>query len=514
MNRSEPNSGKVWLAGAGPGDAGLLTVKAKEAMDQADVIVYDALVSLEILSQIPGGCRLIDVGKRSGHHPVRQEEINRILLEEAGKGYRVLRLKGGDPFLFGRGGEELESLKEAQIPYEVIPGVTSVTAVPAYAGIPVTHRDLTSSLHIVTGHARKDGTSRINYPALAAMDATLVFLMGIGAMDEIVNGLQEAGMSGDTPAAVLEKGTTAGQRRVTSTLARLCRDAGAADIGTPAIILVGQVCLLGEAFQWAEKRVLGGRQILITRPRQRASKLGGSLRGLGAQVIELPAISTAMIFPNADFGKVMENFADKGEEAWLVFTSPAGVQVFFELLERMNLDIRWLWRRRVPVKLAAIGSATARELRQFGLAADLVPHQYCAAELGKALALSVKAGSQIVIVRAREGSEQLIPPLYEQGLQVIDVPIYETVYEGHEQIKELVVKAFGGGEIDAVTFTSASTVHGFVKTIKDIDYTAVQAVCIGEQTAAAAREYRMNTVISTEATIASIIDKITELYGR
>lgn len=295
MNKIEPQGGKVWLVGAGPGDAGLLTVKAKEVIEQADVIVYDALVSLEILSQIPSACRLIDVGKRSGNHPVPQAGINQILLDEAEKGRRVVRLKGGDPFLFGRGGEEVEALVEKKIPYEVVPGITSAIAVPAYAGIPVTHRDLASSLHIVTGHARRDGTSRINYFALAEMDATLVFLMGISAMEEICSGLREAGMPGETPAAVLEKGTTSGQRQVISTLDCLCQDAASAEIGTPAIIVVGEVCLLGEAFEWAERRPLAGRQILITRPRLSASRLGGRLRELGAQVVEVPSISTVMI---------------------------------------------------------------------------------------------------------------------------------------------------------------------------------------------------------------------------
>ena len=223
-------SGKVWLAGAGPGDAGLLTVRTKQLLEEADVIVYDALISAEILSQIPDGTELIHVGKRSGHHLVPQEGINEILLEEAQKGKKVLRLKGGDPFIFGRGGEELELLKENGIPFEVVPGVTSAEAVPAYAGIPITHRDYTSSFHVITGHPRKDGTSRIDYPSLVGLGGTLVFLMGIASMETILKGLMDAGMNENMPAAVLEKGTLAAQRRVVSTVSGLPKAAKEAGI--------------------------------------------------------------------------------------------------------------------------------------------------------------------------------------------------------------------------------------------------------------------------------------------
>lgn len=513
MNRTEGSVGKVWLAGAGPGDAELLTVKAKALLDKVDVVVYDALVSVEVLSLIPGDCQMIDVGKRSGHHPVLQDEINRILLAEAQKGKRVLRLKGGDPFVFGRGGEELELLAEAGIPFEVVPGITSAAAVPAYAGIPVTHRDFTSSFHIVTGHARKGGSSRINYKALVSMDATLVFLMGITALQEICKGLLDAGMAGETPAAILERGTTAAQRRVISTVAGLCEAAGRAAIGTPAIILVGRVCGLGEVLHWAEDRPLGGRQFLITRPAARASKLGRQLRDLGAQVIELPAISTRMMFPNEPFVRAIGDFAMRGDESWLVFTSPAGVESFFALLGKLSLDLRDLLRRSALVKTAAIGSATARELGKHGIMADVVPEQFCAVELGRELARCAKPYSRIVVMRAKEGSKELIPPLLEQGLAVRDVAIYETIYETHEQIRNKVAAVLEAGEIDAVTFTSASTVRGFVKMMGNVDYQRIQALCIGGQTAAAAREYQMQVTVAREASIDSMVEKLAELYG-
>lgn len=507
-------TGKVWLAGAGPGDAGLLTVKAKTLMETADVIVYDALVSPEIISQLPGQCKLIYAGKRSGHHHILQEEINQILLQEALAGNKVLRLKGGDPFVFGRGGEELELLAEAGIPFEVVPGVTSAAAVPAYAGIPVTHRDYTSSFHIITGHPRKDGSNRINYPALVAMDATLVFLMGIGAVEEISNGLLAAGMSADTPAAILEKGTTSVQRKVISTVGQLFEDTKKSAIGTPAIILVGKVCCLSGTFHWAEDRLLGGRQILITRSRAAGSKLAGRLRELGAQVVELPSIVTRTLMPNVLFEHAIRDFARQDGEAWLVFTSPVGVQSFFAQLQHNKLDLRSLLRRKADIKFAVVGSATAVELSKHGLTADLIPDQFCAAALGRHLASEAKTGSRVLIMRALEGSEELLPLLVEAGLTVTDIPVYETVYETHEQIRDMICDIYGKGEINAVIFTSASTVHGFARTLKVDDYSQVPAICIGEQTAAAAKGYGMPTRVSSEATIDSIVETVVELYGR
>ncbi len=250
----ESQKGKVWLAGGGPGDAGLLTIKTKKLIESADVIVYDALISTEIMSLIPNDKECIYVGKRSGNHVVPQEEINQILLEQALLGKKVLRLKGGDPFVFGRGGEELELLVENGIPFEIVPGITSAVSVPAYAGIPITHRDFTSSFHVITGHARKDGVSRINYDALVQLKGTLVFLMGISSMPSICKGLMDAGMEGTMPAAVLERGTTSRQRKVVSDVAHLVESSERAGIKAPAIIVVGEVCTLEKDFEWAEKK--------------------------------------------------------------------------------------------------------------------------------------------------------------------------------------------------------------------------------------------------------------------
>lgn len=505
-------NGKVWIAGAGPGDAGLLTVKVRALLDRVDVIVYDALVSVEILSLIPPETELIYVGKRAGHHAVPQTEINEILLRQARQGKAVLRLKGGDPFVFGRGGEEVELLAEHGIPFEVVPGVTSAAAVPAYAGIPLTHRDFTSSFHVITGHPRKDGTSRIDYPALVKMKGTLVFLMGVTSLERIMEGLMQAGMEKDTPAAVLEKGTLAGQRRIVSTVSGLAEKASEAGIGMPAIIIVGKVCALAEEFHWAEDRCLGGRQILVTRPRRVSSSLADKLRFYGAQVIELPSIRTQMISPNPRLKEALEGLGKSGEE-WLVFTSPAGVLDFFRQLREQKMDIRSIFGGSWQMKVGAIGSATARELESHGIQADVVPDVFCAKALGEGIAQAAQTGSHVTVVRAAEGSEELIPPLLAAGLTVDDVPLYETVYETHEQVREKIQDLFAAGAIDAVTFTSASTVKGFVQGVGLSDYRHVTAVCIGEQTAKEAARLGMRVLVSREASIDSMIQTVMEEFG-
>ena len=265
-------SGKVWLVGAGPGDIGLFTLKGEAVLQQADVVVYDSLVGEGVLARIPEHARLINVGKRASHHTMVQEDINKVLLEEAQKGNKVVRLKGGDPFLFGRGGEELELLSENGIPYEIVPGVTSPISVPAYNGIPVTHRDFCSSLHIITGHKRAGQEYDIDFKALTQTKGTLVFLMGIAALEDICSGLLAGGMDPDMPAAVLQKGTTAGQKRVVATVGTLKAEVDRQGIETPAIIVVGKVCSLADKFAWYEKLPLAGWKVLVTRPRQHISK--------------------------------------------------------------------------------------------------------------------------------------------------------------------------------------------------------------------------------------------------
>ena len=411
--------GKVWLVGAGPGDRGLFTLKGLEVLQNAEVVVYDALVGDEVLALVPESADLINVGKRAGNHLMEQDRINRTLLEQALAGRRVVRLKGGDPFLFGRGGEELELLAENGIPYEVVPGVTSAFAVPAYNGIPVTHRDFTSSVHIITGHRRKnsENSKRIDYEALVRLGGTLIFLMGVSSLPSIAAGLLEAGMEPDMPAAVLERGTTSGQRRVVATISTLAEEAARAGIGAPAVIVVGRVCALADRFAWAENRPLAGKKILVTRPKELISETAARLRRLGAEVLECPAIETVPIEPDTSgltgtgqdtraFGaetassaavNILEGYFEHAsgpvpgqKEAakrpdWLVFTSPAGVRIFMEAFLE-HRDVRDLCGSRI----AAIGGGTAKALRQYGIRADFVPSVYDGETLGRELAQKIR----------------------------------------------------------------------------------------------------------------------------
>ena len=510
---NEKQMGRVILAGAGPGDEGLLTVKAARLIETSDVIVYDALVSPEILSRIPAGKETINVGKHAGNHPVPQDEINEILAREAKKGKLVLRLKGGDPFVFGRGGEELELLKTYQIPFEVVPGVTSAAAVPAYAGIPITHRDYTSSFHVLTGHARKGESLQIDFEALVRHRGTLVFLMGVASMPEILAGLLEAGMEPDMPAAILERGTTAGQRRLVATVKTLESEAKKAGVGTPAILVVGKVCALADELHWAEDRPLGGRRFVITRPRKRNSALAERLRNLGAQVIELPAIRTERIEENKKLKLALEHFGIQSDEQWLLFTSPAGVECFFQALADSGMDIRTILRCKADVRFGAIGSATAETLKGYGMLADVVPEIYCARSLGEAVAARAAAGGNVLIARAEKGSEELIPPLEKAGLHVEDIPVYRTKYESHPVLREMMTQLLQDGGIDGVTFTSASTVTGFTQFMGDMDYSGLTAICIGEQTALAAQACGMKTVTASKASMDAMTEKIIELFG-
>ncbi|MEG1716328.1 MAG: uroporphyrinogen-III C-methyltransferase [Lachnospiraceae bacterium] len=500
--------GKVWLAGAGPGDAGLLTVKTKALMEQADVVIYDALISTEILSMIPVHTKKINVGKRASHHLVPQEEINQIILEEALLGNNVLRLKGGDPFIFGRGGEELELLVQAEIPFEIVPGITSVTAVPAYAGIPITHRDYTSSFYVVTGHPREGKESTIHYETLVHMDATLIFLMGVSSMHIICEQLIEAGMDPLTPAAVLENGTMAKQRKVVSTVANLVVDTEKEKIHTPAIIVVGKVCGLSKAFQWTQNRPLNGRQILLTRPKHLVSELAIRLRNLGAQVIELPSIVIKALPNKANFEKAISDIQGL-KEVWIVFTSPTGVAVFFENLMDMKWDIRSLLSQ-TKIHIGVIGSATEKALKKHLIFPDLMPENYSAEQLGRALAQEVKQKVPVFIFRAEEGSVLLTPPLDEQGIPWVDVPLYQTIAKADETLKESLMKQLIQGEIDWVTFTSASTVRGFMDTFDGMDVSCIHAICIGEQTAKEAQKHGIKVTISKEATMDSMIGSMLE----
>lgn len=499
------NCGKVWLVGAGPGETDLLTIKGKKAIEQAEVVVYDRLVGQGILAMIPSDTRCIDVGKCAGNHTMSQNEINQILLKEALQGKKVVRLKGGDPFLFGRGGEELVLLAEYNIPYEVVPGITSAMAVPAYHGIPVTHRDYASSVHVITGHRREGKSYNIDFSALVAVKGTLVFLMGVSALGDICRGLLEAGIDKDMPAALLQKGTTAKQKRMIATVSTLEQKVKEQGAATPAIIIVGRVCELAEVFSWYEKRPLSGCRILITRPKELISTLSEKLKEKGAEVLEIPAIEILPIKENKVLKKALHQLA---KYQWLVFTSPSGVEVFLDRMKEEGIDIRRIGR----IKIAVVGLGTKKKLEEKGIYADYMPNVYDGKALGELIGSNCRDGDHILIPRGKRGNQELIEEIVKRHQVVIeDIPTYDTVYRNQDRIG--IQKEFEQGNIDYVMFTSSSTVKGFVEITKGLDYRLVKAVCIGKQTEEEAKQYNMVTYRGKEATIDSLIE-VAETFFR
>ncbi len=485
--------GSVTLVGAGPTDIGLLTVKAKAAIESAQVLVYDALVGDAILALAPATAECINVGKRAANHIKTQEETNKILLEKALEGKKVVRLKGGDPFLFGRGGEELELLVQHNVPFEIIPGITSAISVPAYNGIPVTHRDFCSSLHIITAHKRAGQDLVLDYDALVRLKGTLVFLMGVTAMPYLCQGLLKAGMDQDMPAAVLHRGTSSQQKRVVATLSTLPE--AAKDMPAPAIIVVGKVCQLSDDFAWAEKQPLWGKKFVVTRPKERQSVLCTKLRNLGAEVVELPTIE---IVDPQDMTPIHTAMKQLQTYQWLVLTSPSGVVRFFQTLKSLKMDVRQLF----GIKIAALGKGTGAELEKFGILADLIPPTYDAETLGDTLGKLLNPQDRVFLPRAKQGNPVLTEKLIAAGAVVDDIPLYDIAYATHPILE---AETLFQDNTYAI-FTSASTVRGFVAAAKMDDFSSIKALCIGKQTAFEAEKYKMNITIAKSATIDSLVE--------
>lgn len=487
-------SGSVVLVGAGPGDPGLITLRGLEALESAQVVVYDRLVGPELLSRIPAEAEQINVGKEAFHQPVPQEGINRILLEKALEGKRVVRLKGGDPFVFGRGAEELELLAEHGVPFSVVPGVTSAVAAPVWAGIPLTHRDHADSLHILTGHRRGDGPLDIDFEALVRAGGTIVFLMAVATLAELMDGLIAAGMDSNTPAAVVENGTTPLQRRIDGTVGTLATRAVEAEVKSPAIAVVGPVCALAERFSWVGRGTLFGRGILVTGHRRRSGPLTARLRALGAEVWECPCIDTVPIVP--DLLPV-----DLSGYGWVVLTSSTGVRCLMDALDRRGQDARAL----AGLKLAAVGSTTAETLRGNGLRCDYMPRAYDGTCLGTELAS--RAAGRVLLFRAEAAALELPAALTAAGVAWDDVAAYRIRYGSPhgEELRVLLAR----GDIDTVTFTSVSTVKGFLAAVGEgTDLSAITGVCIGPETAAEARRCGIKSTVARQATVDGLIEAL------
>lgn len=454
----------VYLIGAGPGDPELITLKGIRALEQADVVIYDYLANKAFLQYADPNAELIFVGKKGFTDHVTQPEINDLIVKKALEAHddepRVIaRLKGGDPFVFGRGGEEALALVAAGIPFEVVPGITSGIAAPAYAGIPVTHRHVASSVAFVTGHEdpTKDETA-INWEHLAQGVDTICFYMGVKNLPLISKNLLRFGRPADEPVALVRWGTTPRQETLVSTLAHVAKDVEKAGFKAPAIIVVGKVAHLREELAWFDRKPLRGASVVVTRSRAQASDLVGALGGLGAEVIEFPTIK---IEPPLDAAPLYEAAQNVGSYEWLILTSVNGVDAFFDALLEVGLDARALY----GVKVAAIGSATAARIMENGVVPDLVPDEYRAEAVLEALLVrGVTVGSRILLARAEQARDVIPLGLAEMGCEVDVVCAYRTVIDPNAPTKE-VVKRLEEGTIDAVTFTSSSTVKNFASLI-------------------------------------------------
>jgi uroporphyrinogen III methyltransferase / synthase len=469
-------AGVVYLVGAGPGDPGLMTARSLELIASADAIYYDRLIPPGALDGAREGAELVYVGKQPGVPSVPQEEIGERLVEAARAGKSVVRLKGGDPFVFGRGGEEGEALREAGVEFEVVPGVTAGVAATAYAGIPVTHRDDASAVAFVTGHEDPEKEeSALDWEALARFPGTLVFYMGVKQLESNASALIEAGRDPAEPAAAIERGTWPGQRTVTATLGTIAEAVEREQVKAPALIVVGEVARRREELEWLERRPLHGRRVVVTRARAQASGLASTLRGLGAEVVELPAIR---IEPRIDSEEVKGVAGVLGIYELICLTSPNGVCLLFEAMEAAGLDARAL----AGVTVAAIGPGTARALAERGVLADVVPERFVAEGLIEALEDEEITGARVLVARAAEARDVLPDALRERGAEVDVVALYETVREvpGDEEIE-------AAQSADYVTFTSSSTVTNLTEALGDRFPTGARIVSIGPITSETAR---------------------------
>ncbi len=498
--------GIVYLVGAGPGDPELLTLRGAALLKQAEVVVYDALASPALLGLAAENAEIIYAGKRSHKHYLRQDETNRLLVK-LGKSKRVVRLKGGDPYMFGRGGEEVEALAAAGVPFEVVPGITSALAAPAYAGIPLTHRAYASQVTIVTGQRREDaapGQDGINYRALAEGGGTLVFLMGMENLLGLVRGLINAGLSEMTPAAVVQWGTTGRQRQARGTLSDIARKVEEQGLGAPAIIVVGGVVGLSPLLNWFEKQPLFGARIVITRSRRRASELAVKLKRLGAWVVEYPTIAIRPL-------KKKKNLCGKLTGCdWLVLTSAEGVEVFFAWLRAEEVDCRIL----SGIKVCAIGPGTAGALEKYGIRADLVPSVFQAEGILKAL--PAVRGRRIILARSRQARTLLYDRLKKAGALVEELPLYETGLDSGD--REMLLSYLRTSEVDYVTFTSSSTVENLLSSLAAGAKPALakaRLASIGPITGATMKKWGLKVAVSAKrSTLDGLVDAMVNDYQK
>lgn len=489
--------GKVYLVGAGPGDYKLLTLKGLECIKKADVIVYDRLANKDYLKEAKENCEFIYVGKASSNHTLSQDDINKVIVNKAKEGKVVTRLKGGDPYVFGRGGEEGEVLRNEGVEFEVVPGITSAIGGLCYAGIPITHRDYASSFHVITGHLREDykDNPEINWNALANTNGTLVFLMGVANLQKISLNLIKEGKSKDTPVALISWATRHNQTVITSTLENVYEEALKSNIKPPTLIVIGEVVRLREKLNFFESKPLFGKNIIVTRSRMQSSSLVSKISDLGGNPIEIPTIKIDKIENNTELENEIKNISDY---TYLVLTSKNAVEIFFNKLYEMNLDSRAL----ANLKICAVGSATAKEIKNNGINPDIVPEKFVAEYLFEELKSVLKSTDKVLIPRAKNARDFLVNKISEI-CSVKEVHIYETVLNNIK--KDEILKELNSLEEKYITFTSSSTVTNFVDIIgmDNIDkLNKLKVISIGPITTETAKNIGIN--VYREANISTI----------
>ncbi len=500
---TQPAAGKVWLVGAGPGDPGLLTLKGARALARCEVLVYDYLASSAIVGLAPPDCEKIYVGKKAGAHTLTQDEITALIVRLGLAGKQIVRLKGGDVFVFARGGEEAQALREAGVPFEIVPGITSAIAAPAYAGIPVSHRDHNTAFTIATGHEDPTkGYSSLDFAKLANRKATTIFLMAMGNLAGIVAELKRNGLDGDTPVGIVREGTKPTQQTVTGTIDTIVAEVERTGIGAPAIVVIGDVVRERENIRWFDAQPLFGKRVLVTRPAHQTDDVALRLYEVGAEPILAPTIA---IGPPDDPRAAAAAVARVREYAWLVFTSRNGVDAFFDTLRELGRDDPTLSsdaRALGGVRVAAIGPKTAEALSAHGIRADLIPAVYVGEAVAESVLARTSPGDRILLYRARDARESLPELLRAAGRTVDDVAAYATRFVDDPELAGKTASA------DIVTFTSASTVGSFVHNVPDAAsvLAAKTVACIGPVTARAAREAGIRVdVVPDEFTVDGLL---------
>ncbi len=503
-------AGFVSLVGAGPGDPGLLTLAGRDRLERAEVVVYDRLIDPSLLDYAPATAERIYAGKSADSKAMTQDEINFLLVERGRAGKRVVRLKGGDPFVFGRGGEEALALATAGVPFEVVPGVTSAVAAPAYTGVPLTHRGLASSFAVVTGHEDDDKPeASVDWRALATSVDTIVVLMGGAALATVASALVEGGRPSDTPCVSVEWGTTTRQRSVAAPLGEIGGAVTAAGLGSPLLTVIGRVAELREHISWFEGRPLFGKRVLVTRTRRQASALSELLRREGAVPVELPALELVAVATDKQLDAMARKLAARSYD-WCLFTSPSAVEFVFDYLVRTDRDARLF----AGCRLAALGAATAAALRDRGLRADLTASEFTSAGLLESLPLDI-GGARVLLPRAEGGSEELFGGLKVRGAQVEELVLYDSAVPSAPDIETL--SLVREGRIDVVTFASSSSVRNLKAMLGD-DFSKLRdavIACIGPVTAQTARETGLTVTIEPAThTIPALVEALKAHYAQ